>query len=134
MKAIRWSIPLAVFVLLVAFLWVGLGRDPREVPSPLIGKPAPAFKLAQLHAPDALLSNDDLKGKVWLLNVWASWCVSCRVEHPLLVQLAKANIVPVYGLDYKDKRDDGAPGSRRTAIRTRRRSSIRTGGSGSITA
>jgi len=94
-------------VLLVAFLWVGLGRDPREVPSPLIGKPAPAFKLAQLHAPDALLSNDDLKGKVWLLNVWASWCVSCRVEHPLLVQLAKANIVPVYGLDYKDKPDDG---------------------------
>ena len=107
MKNFRWSIPLAVFVLLVAFLWVGLGRDPREVPSPLIGKPAPAFKLAQLHAPDALLSNDDLKGKVWLLNVWASWCVSCRVEHPLLVQLAKANIVPVYGLDYKDKPDDG---------------------------
>ena len=107
MKNFRWSIPLAVFVLLVAFLWVGLGRDPREVPSPLIGKPAPAFKLAQLHAPDALLSNDDLKGKVWLLNVWASWCVSCRVEHPWLVQLAKANIVPVYGLDYKDKPDDG---------------------------
>ena len=107
MKNFRWSIPLAVFVLLVAFLWVGLGRDPREVPSPLIGKPAPPFKLAQLHAPDTLLSNDDLKGKVWLLNVWASWCVSCRVEHPLLVQLAKANIVPVYGLDYKDKPDDG---------------------------
>ena len=102
MKTFRWSIPLAIFVVLVAFLWIGLGRDPREVPSPLIGKPAPAFRLAQLHAPNETLSASDLKGKVWLLNVWASWCVSCRVEHPLLVQLAKANIVPVYGLDYKD--------------------------------
>jgi cytochrome c biogenesis protein CcmG/thiol:disulfide interchange protein DsbE len=107
MKKIRWSIPLVIFVVLVAFLWIGLGRDPREVPSPLIGKSAPAFKLTQLHETGKTLSNDDLKGKVWLLNVWASWCVSCRVEHPLLVQLAKANIVPVYGLDYKDKPDDG---------------------------
>jgi cytochrome c biogenesis protein CcmG, thiol:disulfide interchange protein DsbE len=107
MKRIRWSIPLVVFIILVAFLWIGLGRDPREVPSPLIGKPAPAFKLTQLHETGKTLSNGDLKGKVWLLNVWASWCVSCRVEHPLLVQLAKANIVPVYGLDYKDKPDDG---------------------------
>jgi cytochrome c biogenesis protein CcmG/thiol:disulfide interchange protein DsbE len=107
MKTVRWSIPLVIFIVLVAFLWIGLGRDPREVPSPLIGKPAPAFKLTQLHETGKTLSNDDLKGKVWLLNVWASWCVSCRVEHPLLVQLAKANIVPVYGLDYKDKPDDG---------------------------
>ena len=102
MKSFRWSIPLAIFVVLVAFLWIGLGRDPREVPSPLIGKPAPAFTLAKLHAPNETLSASDLKGKVWLLNVWASWCVSCREEHPLLVQLAKANIVPVYGLNYKD--------------------------------
>jgi len=102
MKTFRWSIPLAIFVVLVAFLWIGLGRDPREVPSPLIGKPAPAFRLAKLHAPNEMLSASDLKGKVWLLNVWASWCVSCREEHPLLVQLARANIVPVYGLNYKD--------------------------------
>ncbi len=107
MKTVRWSIPLAIFVVLVAFLWVGLGRDPREVPSPLIGKPAPAFTLASFTIRDKRLSTADLKGKVWLLNVWASWCVSCRVEHPLLVQLAKANIVPVVGLDYKDKPDDG---------------------------
>ena len=107
MKTFRWSIPLLIFIVLVAFLWVGLGRDPREVPSPLIGKPAPAFRLAQLHETGKTLSNEDLKGKVWMLNVWASWCVSCRVEHPLLVQLAKAKIVPVYGLDYKDKPDDG---------------------------
>jgi cytochrome c biogenesis protein CcmG/thiol:disulfide interchange protein DsbE len=107
MKRIGWSIPLVIFIVIIAFLWIGLGRDPREVPSPLIGKPAPAFKLTQLHETGKTLSNDDLKGKVWLLNVWASWCVSCRVEHPLLVQLGKANIVPVYGLDYKDKPDDG---------------------------
>jgi cytochrome c biogenesis protein CcmG/thiol:disulfide interchange protein DsbE len=105
-KSIRWSIPLAIFVVLLAFLWVGLGRDPREVPSPLIGKPAPQFKLTQLHAPDESLSTNDLKGKVWLLNVWASWCVSCRVEHPLLVQLADQKIVPVVGLDYKDQPAD----------------------------
>jgi cytochrome c biogenesis protein CcmG/thiol:disulfide interchange protein DsbE len=104
---LRWSIPLAIFVVLVAFLWVGLGRDPREVPSPLIGKPAPQFRLTKLHSADETLSTADLKGKVWLLNVWASWCVSCREEHPLLLQLAKANIVPVYGLDYKDEPGDG---------------------------
>ena len=106
MKAVRWSIPLAIFIVLLAFLWVGLGRDPREVPSPLIGKPAPAFSLSQLHEPSQALSNSDLKGKVWLLNVWASWCVSCREEHPLLMQLAASKIVPIYGLDYKD--DPGA--------------------------
>jgi cytochrome c biogenesis protein CcmG, thiol:disulfide interchange protein DsbE len=106
MKTVRWSIPLAIFAVLVAFLWIGLGRDPREVPSPLIDKPAPSFTLPQLHV-DKPMSTADLKGKVWLLNVWASWCVSCRVEHPLLLQLAKANLVPVYGLDYKDKPDDG---------------------------
>ena len=90
--------------MLVAFLFVGLSRDPREVPSPLIGKPAPAFTLPLLHEPERKLAPKDMRGKVWLLNVWASWCVSCRVEHPLLVDLAKANIVPVVGLDYKDKR------------------------------
>jgi cytochrome c biogenesis protein CcmG/thiol:disulfide interchange protein DsbE len=106
MKMLRWSIPLAVFIVLLAFLWVGLGRDPREVPSPLIGKPAPSFQLVQLHDAGKTLATGDLKGRVWLLNVWASWCVSCRVEHPLLLQLAKTNVVPVYGLDYKDKADD----------------------------
>lgn len=106
MKAIRWSIPLAIFIILVAFLWVGLWRDPREVPSPLIGKPAPSFALTQLHQPSQTLTNSDLKGKVWLLNVWASWCVSCREEHPLLMRLAASKVVPIYGLDYKD--DPGA--------------------------
>src|SRR5215213_4123531 len=93
-------IPLFVFVGLVGFLLVGLFRDPRQVPSPLIDKPAPPFTLAQLHEPDKTLGTNDLKGKVWLLNVWASWCVSCREEHPLLVQLSKAKVVPIIGLDY----------------------------------
>jgi cytochrome c biogenesis protein CcmG/thiol:disulfide interchange protein DsbE len=106
-KSLRLVIPLLVFVVLVVFLWRGLARDPREVPSPLVGKPAPAFALPQLMAPDKQLSVADMKGEVWLLNVWASWCVSCRIEHPLLVELARAKVVPVIGLNYKDKNDLG---------------------------
>ena len=102
MKAMRFLLPLGFFVVLVGFLYVGLFRDPREVPSPLVDKPAPAFRLAQLNDPSKQLGPADLKGQVWLLNVWASWCVSCRVEHPLLVELAKTNVVPVIGLNYKD--------------------------------
>jgi cytochrome c biogenesis protein CcmG/thiol:disulfide interchange protein DsbE len=107
MKKLRMLIPLAVFLVLVVFLYVGLFRDPREIPSPLVNKPAPAFTLAQLHAPDKPISAADMKGQVWLLNVWASWCVSCREEHPLLVELAKAKVVPLVGLNYKDKNDLG---------------------------
>jgi len=107
MRTLRWSLPLGIFVVLLGFLFVGLFRDPREVPSPLIGKPAPQFSLAQLHQPERTLTTADMRGQVWLLNVWASWCVSCRVEHPLLVDLSKANIVPVIGLAYKDKPADG---------------------------
>jgi cytochrome c biogenesis protein CcmG/thiol:disulfide interchange protein DsbE len=99
----RLLIPLAVFIVIAGFLFAGLWRDPREVPSPLVGKPAPAFTLAQLHAPQRSLGTADMKGKVWLLNVWASWCVSCREEHPLLVALAKEKLVPIIGLDYKDE-------------------------------
>jgi len=103
----RFTLPLVAFLILAAFLYKGLSLNPREVESPLIGKPAPAFTLPQLHEPDKQFSTQDMKGKVWLLNVWASWCVSCREEHPVLVELARQNIVPVYGLDYKDKREDG---------------------------
>ncbi|MEO5766358.1 MAG: redoxin family protein, partial [Casimicrobiaceae bacterium] len=90
MKSLRFIVPLALFLILVAFLGVGLMRDPHEVPSPLVGKPAPAFDLERLNESGKRLSTADLKGQVWLLNVWASWCVSCRVEHPLLMQLAQA--------------------------------------------
>ena len=102
----RYLLPLLVFVVLAGFLAIGLKLDPREVPSPLIGKPAPAFDLPQLAAPDQRLAAKDLRGQVWLLNVWASWCVACRQEHPLLVELGKTGQVKLYGLNYKDKRDD----------------------------
>jgi cytochrome c biogenesis protein CcmG/thiol:disulfide interchange protein DsbE len=103
----RFIWPLVAFLVLVGFLYVGLGLNPHEVPSPLIGKPAPAFTLPQLKEPGKQFSAEEMKGKVWLLNVWSSWCVSCREEHPLLVELSQQNIVPIYGLDYKDKREDG---------------------------
>ena len=102
----RFAIPLAVFIILVAFLAIGLSRDPHEVPSPLINKPAPAFKLAQLKDPTKTFSAEEMKGKVWLLNVWASWCITCRDEHPLLFEYARSGVVPIYGLNYRDKRED----------------------------
>ncbi len=102
----KFLIPLVLFLVLVGFLAVGLGLNPREVPSPLINKPAPAFSLPLLDTPEQQLSAQDLRGKVWILNVWASWCVACRVEHPLLVEFAKMGVVPMYGLNYKDKRAD----------------------------
>lgn len=101
----RFILPFVVFVVLAGFLFVGLGLNPREVDSPLIDKPAPAFTLPQLHEPAKQFSPADMKGKVWLLNVWASWCVSCREEHPVLMELARRNIVPIYGLDYKDQNE-----------------------------
>jgi cytochrome c biogenesis protein CcmG/thiol:disulfide interchange protein DsbE len=90
----------------VGFLAVGLRLNPREVPSPLIGKAAPAFDLPVLHQPDKRFSPADMRGKVWLLNVWASWCESCRDEHPLLVELSKKGTLPILGLNYKDKSED----------------------------
>ena len=102
----RFLVPLGIFIVLLLFLAVGLRLDPRKVPSPLIDKPAPAFTLPRLDDPQQRVSEKDLLGKVWLLNVWASWCVSCREEHPVLVEFAKKNIVPIYGLNYKDERKD----------------------------
>ena len=102
----RFLFPVGIFILLVGFLAVGLQLDPREVPSPLVGKPAPAFELPVLHQPDKRFVPGDMRGKVWLLNVWASWCVSCREEHPVLLELAKRGVLPILGLNYKDKGDD----------------------------
>jgi cytochrome c biogenesis protein CcmG/thiol:disulfide interchange protein DsbE len=101
----RFLIPLAVFAVMVIFLAIGLTLDPREVPSPLIGKPAPAFSLPVVADAEQSLSPADFLGQVVLVNVWASWCVSCRQEHPVLLNLAQQNVVPVYGLNYKDQRD-----------------------------
>jgi len=102
----KFLLPLILFLALVVFLAIGLTRDPREVPSPLLDKPAPAFSLPQLANPELRFKSEEMRGKVWLLNVWASWCVACREEHPLLLELARARIVPVYGLNYKDERED----------------------------
>lgn len=103
---VRYLIPLAAFLVLTGFLMKGLWLDPHQVPSPLIDKPAPQFRLTQVADPAKTLSRDEMLGKVWLLNVWASWCVSCREEHPVLVEFAKTGLVPIYGLDYKDTRDE----------------------------
>jgi cytochrome c biogenesis protein CcmG, thiol:disulfide interchange protein DsbE len=101
-------IPLALFIALAIFLALGLKLKPSEVPSPLIAKPAPAFSLPRLEDPSESMSAADLKGKVWLLNVWASWCVACREEHHVLVEFSKTGVAPVYGLNYKEVRGDGA--------------------------
>ena len=101
-KNLRYLIPLVIFIVLAGFLYRGLSLKPREVPSPYINKPAPDFRLQNLHKMSEQFSNQDMKGKVWLLNVWASWCVACRQEHPLLVQMARKGDVPIYGLNYKD--------------------------------
>ncbi len=100
-------IPLGIFIVLVVFLAIGLTRDPHEIPSPLIGKPAPVFSAPILQTPGQTFSSKDMLGKVWLLNTWASWCVACRQEHPILVEFAKTKALPVIGLDYKDKDADG---------------------------
>lgn len=102
----RYLIPLGIFLVLVVFLAIGLGRNPHEVPSPLINKAAPTFRLPQLKDPTKTFSAEDMRGKVWVLNVWASWCISCRDEHPLLLEYARSGAVPIYGLNYKDKAED----------------------------
>jgi cytochrome c biogenesis protein CcmG/thiol:disulfide interchange protein DsbE len=93
---------------------IGLKRNPREVPSPRIGKPAPAFELPLLHAPDKTFAHKEMLGKVWVLNVWASWCPPCLVEHPVITSLAQSKLAPVIGLNYKDSRKDALPWLRRT--------------------
>ena len=102
----RFLIPVVGFVALVALLVVGLGLNPREVPSPLVGKSAPPFQLARLDALDRRFALEEMRGQIWLLNVWASWCVACRIEHPLLVEMSKAKVIPLIGLNYKDQPND----------------------------
>ena len=102
----RFLWPLIGFVVLVILLAVGLKLNPGDVPSPLIGKPAPAFSLARVDAPQQIFSPQDMRGKVWLLNVWSTWCVSCRQEHPVLVEMAKDKSITLVGLNYKEVRGD----------------------------
>jgi len=100
-------IPLGIFFVLVVFLAIGLTRDPHEIPSPLIGKAAPMFTAPNLLEPSQQFSAKDMLGQVWLLNTWASWCVACRQEHPILVEFAKTKTLPIVGLDYKDQNAEG---------------------------
>src|SRR5215207_4244921 len=102
---LRYLIPLGLFLALVGFLAIGLTRDPHTLQSVLINKPAPAFLLPQLKS-EKMISDKDMRGKVWLLNVWASWCVACRDEHPWLIKYAQSGVVPIYGLNYKDRSED----------------------------
>ena len=105
----RFWLVIAGFLVLVGLLAVGLRLDPREVPSPLIGKPAPAFELPLLQQPDKSFSQKDMLGTVWVMNVWASWCPPCLVEHPVVSEIARSGIAPVVGLNYKDAREDALP-------------------------
>lgn len=104
--SLRYLLPLAGFVVMVGFLLVGLGLNPRLIPSPLIDKPVPAFTLPRLEDPGRQVSQAALEGEVSLVNVWASWCVSCRQEHPVLMQLAQEHGIPIHGINYKDRRSD----------------------------
>jgi cytochrome c biogenesis protein CcmG/thiol:disulfide interchange protein DsbE len=106
---LRFWLLIGGFLVLVGLLAVGLRLDPHEVPSPLIGKPAPAFELPLLQQPDKRFSQKDMLGTVWVMNVWASWCPPCLVEHPVVSELARSGIAPVVGLNYKDAREDALP-------------------------
>ena len=117
MKA-KFLVPLLLFFGLAGFLAFGLTLNPREVPSPLIDKPAPDFSLARLDQPEQTFSLKEIQGEVWLLNVWASWCVACREEHPVLVRMAQQKLVPIVGLNYKEVRGDGAINARGMALET----------------
>ena len=107
MKKLGWT--LGVFAALVLLLAIGLRLNPREVPSPLIGKAAPPFDLPLLQQPDKRFSEKQMLGRVWILNVWASWCPPCLVEHPVVTRVAAAGIAPVIGLNYKDAREEALP-------------------------
>ena len=103
---LKYIIPLLLFIILAVFLGLGLNLKPNDIPSPFINKPAPEFSAPKLNAPGEKLTPADLKGQVWLFNVWASWCVSCRAEHPILNQFAKQYAVVIIGLNYKDEPED----------------------------
>lgn len=102
----RFIAPLFVLGGLVAIFYIGLGQDPSELPSPFIDKPAPQFDLPALKNPERRVSSRDYQDRTALVNVWATWCVGCRQEHDFLLQLARENTVPIYGLNWRDRRDD----------------------------
>jgi cytochrome c biogenesis protein CcmG/thiol:disulfide interchange protein DsbE len=106
---VLYLVPLLVFVALAVYFWVGLGKNPREIPSVLIDKPVPPFSLPPLKEREWGLASDDLKGEVALVNIFGSWCQGCRIEHPFLMELRKKGIVPIYGIDWREKSPDAGP-------------------------
>jgi len=102
-RYLLFGLPLLVFLVLVVLFWSRLGADPSELPSARIGKLVPAFQLSTLGEPSHIVTQNDLKGQVLLLNVWATWCMTCQAEHPTLKQLADSG-VPIIGVNYKDSR------------------------------
>ncbi|MBC6906758.1 DsbE family thiol:disulfide interchange protein [Saccharophagus sp. K07] len=116
MKRFKLFIPFAVFAVMAGLLYIGLSLDPNELPSVLIDKPVPEFALPDLDNPEKVITPATMKGKPYLLNVWATWCPSCKYEHPYLLKLAEMGI-PIYGVNYKDEsekarkllRDTGNP-------------------------
>lgn len=101
---IRYLLPIGIFIGLLIALMVGLGKDPGELPSPLIGRDSPTFTLPELSNPEVTVSDTDIRGEVALVNVWASWCVACRQEHNFLMALARSGTIPIYGLNWRDER------------------------------
>ena len=99
-------IPLLVFLVMAVFFAIGLTMNPRDIPSPLIGKPVPEFSLPPVKGGTLGLSTADLRGEVSIVNVFASWCVACREEHPILMGIKEKGLVPLHGINYKDKPDD----------------------------
>ena len=106
MKALRFALPVAIFAAIAWFLLKGLDRDPRAIPSPLIDKSAPMFSLPVTHDLSRSWSPEAMRGQVWLLNVWGSWCAACQVEHPVFIELAKTGELPIVGLAWKDMPDN----------------------------
>ncbi len=103
-RYIRFLIPAGLFVVLVGFLFIGLQRDPSVIDSPLIGKPAPQFVLENLDDPALRVGTADLQGRMYLFNVWGTWCGGCRQEHDALLAISRSNVVPIIGLNWKDDR------------------------------
>jgi cytochrome c biogenesis protein CcmG/thiol:disulfide interchange protein DsbE len=102
----RFIVPVVAVLVLIPFLMIGLTKDPSQLPSPFIGKPAPVFDLPSLTVTDKRVGHADYAGEMVLVNIWATWCVGCREEHGFLMQLAGQNIIPIYGINWRDNRSD----------------------------
>lgn len=109
MSRLVYLVPLAVFLVLVGYFYAGLGRDPQAVPSVLIDQKVPAFALAPLEGRERGFSSADLVGEVALVNIFGSWCAACRIEHPLLMELAADGAIPIYGVDWREPNRQAGP-------------------------